>query len=691
MSLPLDAELLDLTKENIQPLRHGRRADQLFTALNAELDTNAQKKLDEQREQFELAIRMYEGDDPLEPRYQFAHWIEQSYLKLGPQSKLLALLEDTINLYKDDQRYRQDQRFIEMLVKFINAQANPIELYQLSYNQGLGTMCAVLYHSWADELDENNDWRRANQIYELGIMNRAEPLDKLKQAHEQFQLSVGRRMMNDEEGEEEEGKVVAPPSRQAFSKLKKAQVKGTRQPHGNPGTLKLQQPLVSTNSRSMAIPIYQENTEDNFTGGSSRAQIDLFPKTSVINKENSLKAGPWKNPHGSKSRSSAVVPPSTPSFHVHQDAQEEKKVNYQTPIVARALKSIRAVDIACPVAIFEAPDPTKKVMYAKHKIYVGGREFQLEEIRAAIYNKRHAIETGQKDMCEFQTPMIHFGKKTSASCRSVPAATASTSQPEPKALPVRLFADDSDNSDVEDDKDSQSIKFYRNDKNLINDDAMNCEVGVDKLSSSGHVDDLEIAESEKSPEYNTKVPEHCDTTENNQQNIVDGSDSTVEKFEKLSSTESQKLQPSNDNQNVPQFSDSDKINHQRRLDFNPVHSFASSSSIGGLDLEKLNITVKPDRAESSNFDKKNSQSCSRNTDLKPAESSAATSFKSSACGVDLDKLKTSVKSERDGKEKDTTLVKKKSSSQPSEQRPDRMKIKKKTKPPSGLAFSIFTE
>ncbi|XP_022190359.2 mitotic checkpoint serine/threonine-protein kinase BUB1 beta [Nilaparvata lugens] len=651
MSQPLDAELLDLTKENIQPLKHGRRADQLFTALHAELDTNAQKKLDEQREQFELAIRMYEGDDPLEPRYQFAHWIEQTHLKLGPNSKLLPLLEDTINLYKDDQRYRQDQRFIEMLVKFINAQVNPIELYQLSYNQGLGTMCAILYHSWAEELDQNNDWRRANQIYELGIMNRAEPLDRLKQAHQQFQLSVGRRMMNQDDEEEEASSTVKAPCRQAFTKLKKAQVKGTRlTTHVNPGILKLQQPLISNNNRQAAIPIYQENNEDNFTGGSSRAQMDLFPKTAVINKENSVKAGPWRNPHGSKSRSTAAAPPpSTPSFHVHQDAEEANKTNYQTPIVPRALKSIRAIDIACPVAIFEAPDPTKKVMYAKHKVYVGGREFQLEEIRAAIYNKRHAIQTGQKDMCEFQTPMIHFGKKSSASCRSVAPATASTPHPEPKALPVRLFADDSDNSDVDDDKDGQSIKFYRNDKNLISDDVMGCEVGVEKLSSSGHVDELEIAESEKlalATNGNDKVPEleNCDE-EPNHENIATSLDPTFEKLKISQEVPS----TSNDNKHVP---------------------------------------------ESSNCDKKINQKSSRSTetDSKPATSSAvASSSRGFVNGLDLDKLNISVKQEKVGREKDPSLVKKKSSSNLSEQKPDRMKIKKKTKPPSGMAFSIFTE
>ena len=60
---------------------------------------------------------------------------------------------------------------------------NPLELYQIVYNQGLGTMCALLYKAWADELDKNRDLVHADQIYQLGIKNRAEPLDMLHDAH----------------------------------------------------------------------------------------------------------------------------------------------------------------------------------------------------------------------------------------------------------------------------------------------------------------------------------------------------------------------------------------------------------------------------------------------------------------------------------------------------------------------------
>lgn len=43
-------DVLDLTKENIQPLRCGRKAAQLRTALQAQVDPETQQQLNKQRE-----------------------------------------------------------------------------------------------------------------------------------------------------------------------------------------------------------------------------------------------------------------------------------------------------------------------------------------------------------------------------------------------------------------------------------------------------------------------------------------------------------------------------------------------------------------------------------------------------------------------------------------------------------------
>ena len=56
----------ELSKENIQPLKSGRKAAKLATIAQP-LDLKA---LNEERQHFENELRMYAGDDPLEPWYK---------------------------------------------------------------------------------------------------------------------------------------------------------------------------------------------------------------------------------------------------------------------------------------------------------------------------------------------------------------------------------------------------------------------------------------------------------------------------------------------------------------------------------------------------------------------------------------------------------------------------------------------
>lgn len=382
------SEALDLTKENIQPLKQGRKCAQLGTALQAQSNVDVYQQLLKQREQYELLIRMYEGDDPLQPHYEYVGWLEQSFPSHGPKSNLIPVLEDTLTRFKDDERYKQDPRYIELLIKYIDTQVNPLELYQIVYNQGLGTMCALLYKAWADELDKNHDIVHADKIYQVGIKNRAEPLDMLHEAHLQFQLSVGRRILGplDEEINTE----TEEQSRQALSRLQKRGVGSKREPIGVPGKLPSHQPLGSHNAQraNPQFSVYQNddvNADLKYGDGSGK----VFPKHQEIHKENVLKPGPWNQGHRKTKYTADTAFSSKPKFPVHKDdGTDDTPSKRRPPSVPGALKT-RKKDTSCPLAVFEPPDPNKLPMYCKHKVYAGGTEFQFEELRAAIYNKRY--------------------------------------------------------------------------------------------------------------------------------------------------------------------------------------------------------------------------------------------------------------------------------------------------------------
>lgn len=110
----------DTAKENIQPLASGRNAEQLETALSAESDHEVQEKLNEQRKEFERAIESYQGEDPLQPWYEYIVWIEQVYPKSGKESALHEMLSKCLSLFEHDERYFQDSRMVKLYIKYVS-------------------------------------------------------------------------------------------------------------------------------------------------------------------------------------------------------------------------------------------------------------------------------------------------------------------------------------------------------------------------------------------------------------------------------------------------------------------------------------------------------------------------------------------------------------------------------------------
>lgn len=61
-------------------------------------------------------------------------------------------------------------------------QKNPLELYQLLHSNGIGTMVADMYRAWAFEFEQNEDFKRADEIYSMGVAAHAQPYEELTAA-----------------------------------------------------------------------------------------------------------------------------------------------------------------------------------------------------------------------------------------------------------------------------------------------------------------------------------------------------------------------------------------------------------------------------------------------------------------------------------------------------------------------------
>ncbi|KAL3282790.1 hypothetical protein HHI36_005955 [Cryptolaemus montrouzieri] len=380
---------IDLSKENIQPLRGGRNVSQLGLALQAESSIDMRRELQHQREIFENSIRTYQGEDPLENWYQFISWVEQSYPKNGHEGNLVQLLEHCLNLFENDKRYSQDRRFCKLWIKYIDFQQNPLELYQMMQARGLLVGCADLYKAWAYYHEAVGDYKSANTIFELGKQALAQPYEELEIAHQNLVMAAGTHML------------YGPDERRLIEKRHALTSLRTNK-SGRVGSIRVaaapsagMYPTTSSENVRPNAPmmIYHDGNEEIRGAAAPPVSILTAVKRQEAPKENTIKPGPWTTVPLKKKMGAHQSAP----FTVHVDDDDD---DVQLTIPQQTIDITREPPKFPPrtketysgwVVSMTIPEPVDNrmlPMYPKSRVYADPTtEYSLEELAALRYQK----------------------------------------------------------------------------------------------------------------------------------------------------------------------------------------------------------------------------------------------------------------------------------------------------------------
>nr|CAD7258131.1 unnamed protein product [Timema shepardi] len=289
----------------------------------------------------------------------------------------------------------------------IELQANPQEFFQLVHSHGIGTQTSLFYRCWAYHFELTKDFKHADEVYRLGCTCNAQPKEELDTARETLQMLVGQMVLG------YEVQTPVPPlmeNRTTFAKLNLAGNQTTRVGtailHKSPGKLRPLQPSNHRpNKQKISFRIIGDENAVPDIGG-AKADIKHVPRKEEVGKENLLKPGPWtggNRRHRPSNAATHTIPERTghtrPSFQIHQDIDDQQWALPKAVETGSALKPLKLVDdFKCATAIFEPLDPKFRPMYCKNKVYAGGTEFSLEELRAIIYNKKYEEKKKQVDI-----------------------------------------------------------------------------------------------------------------------------------------------------------------------------------------------------------------------------------------------------------------------------------------------------
>ncbi|KAF3701351.1 Mitotic checkpoint serine/threonine-protein kinase BUB1 beta [Channa argus] len=403
----------ELSKENIQPLRRGRAMSALQQALSQQQDA-----IHHQRQAFESELRMYDGDDPLDVWDRYIKWTEQTFPKGGKESNLITLLERVVTRFTEEEKYRNDPRYIDLWIKFAAICQEPLDIYRYMQAQGIGVTQASFYIAWSEEHENQGNCLKADQVYQEGFKKCAEPHDKLQQFHKALQARVSRQVLMNVEEDDSDNKPKEP-ERVCLASLKYRGKKKAIAPINRVGPaiksisggLQSHAAPVLSNASNSQLVIYDESTTQGAGPSEPKLESWMAPPPSRA-KENEQKSEKWcdvKLPQKSKFGHTVMAPPPPkPTFQPFVEESDQPptmtpcKINPAVNTVLSARKPSRE---ETPLKRLqehhqqqkdaESGKPQEQSMYCKELLLSGATEFCFEELRAERYFKK-MLEESQK-------------------------------------------------------------------------------------------------------------------------------------------------------------------------------------------------------------------------------------------------------------------------------------------------------
>lgn len=103
------------------------------------------------------------------------------------------LLYECISTYKEDPRYRNDIRFLKICFLYLEGSEDFERVYKEVEENEICKGHSLLYEWYATFLELKGLWIRAHLVYQTGLSRKAQPFDRLKEAHSFFLQRISKR------------------------------------------------------------------------------------------------------------------------------------------------------------------------------------------------------------------------------------------------------------------------------------------------------------------------------------------------------------------------------------------------------------------------------------------------------------------------------------------------------------------
>lgn len=281
----------------------------------------------------------------------------------------------------------------------IDTQNNPQELYSQLYASGIGTMVADLYIAWSYYYDAANNFKKTEEIFQKGIDAGAQPYDELIQAHQNFSVSMSKRLLYNDEEFKKNFQASIEEKRNALTSLRAHKKKfvgsvrtGFAVKQDNPGRIEMSgESTSSQQQQSSKVNVHiDEEEEVKLEKSQPLSVVRSIVDVAKVKNENFHEPGTW-----AKIKMSSTGKSIKSKFEIMEDDSNQNEalspipcknklyeLGVQLPanFVARNKQQTNCTDI--PMFVEDEPKPNTIPCYEKFLLYPNSHtEISSEELR----------------------------------------------------------------------------------------------------------------------------------------------------------------------------------------------------------------------------------------------------------------------------------------------------------------------
>jgi len=296
----VDFDTIEQSKENIAPTPRGRSAVALAKAFQPLPHPSSPQDQRNQhaaiRTQFEKDIAdSADLDDPLDVWLRYIKWTDDTFPQgQNSESGIARLIERCTEQFKSDKQYRSDPRYLRLWLAYSTYSETPLDIFNFLQRNEIGLDLALYYEEHAALLERMNRKRKADQIFQIGILREARPIERLRKRYSEFQ-----KRLEISPPDPQEPSTPPPPLRTILG-ASQAQVAGT---------------AAGTSRSRPKIKVFADTEEPEIRPGTGG--WETIGTLADRKKENSIAAKPWAGEKMPMKGSTAT--PSTERLVVFRD------------------------------------------------------------------------------------------------------------------------------------------------------------------------------------------------------------------------------------------------------------------------------------------------------------------------------------------------------------------------------------